>query len=110
MTRNGQHYLDSLRDGRSIFLDGQAVDDVTTHPAFAQAAKSVAKLYDYQNEPEHIELMTFNSPTSGEQVSRCWELPRSYEQLVTRRIALTAWAELTCGMMGRSPDHVAIIF
>lgn len=109
MARNGQHYLDSLRDGRSIFLDGQAVDDVTTHPAFAQAAKSVAKLYDYQNEPEHIELMTFNSPTSGERVSRCWELPRSYEQLVTRRIALTAWAELTCGMMGRSPDHVASV-
>jgi len=45
MTRNGQHYLDSLRDGRSIFLDGQAVDDVTTHPAFAQAAKSVATLF-----------------------------------------------------------------
>ena len=109
MTRNGQHYLASLRDGRSIFLDGQAVDDVTTHPAFAQAAKSVAKLYDYQNGPEHIELMTFNSPTSGERVSRCWELPRSYEQLVTRRIALTAWAELTCGMMGRSPDHVASV-
>ena len=109
MIRNGKHYLDSLRDGRTVFLDGQVVDDVTTHPAFAQAAKSVAKLYDYQCEPEHIELMTFESPTSGERVSRCWELPRSYEQLVTRRLALTSWAELTCGMMGRSPDHVASV-
>ena len=48
MNRNGQHYINSLRDGRTVFLDGEAVDDVTTHPAFAQAAGSVAKLYDYQ--------------------------------------------------------------
>ena len=109
MTRNGEHYLNSLRDGRAVFIDGEEVDDVTTHPAFAQAAKSVAKLYDYQSAPENIERMTFASPTSGERVSRSWELPKSYEQLVTRRLALTRWAELTCGMMGRSPDHVASV-
>ena len=96
MTRNGEHYLSSLRDDRSVFIDGEKVDDVTTHPAFAQAAKSVAKLYDYQSAPENTERMTFTSPTSGERVSRSWELPKSYEQLVTRRLALTSWAELTC--------------
>lgn len=109
MIRNGDHYINSLRDGRQIFLDGEAIADVTTHPAFAQAARSVAKLYDYQADPDNVECMTFESPSGGGRVSRCWELPRSYEQLVTRRVALTRWAELTYGMMGRSPDHVASV-
>jgi 4-hydroxyphenylacetate 3-monooxygenase len=51
--------------------------------------------------------MTFVSPSSGERVNRCWQLPHSYAELVQRRQALTAWAELTYGFMGRSPDHVA---
>ncbi len=29
----GQEYLDSLRDGREIWLYGERVTDVTTHPA-----------------------------------------------------------------------------
>ena len=36
-----------------------------------------------------------------------WQLPTSLAELVERRQALEAWAELTCGMLGRSPDHVA---
>jgi 4-hydroxyphenylacetate 3-monooxygenase len=36
-----------------------------------------------------------------------WQLPTSLAELVERRRALEAWAELTCGMLGRSPDHVA---
>ena len=107
MNRDSNSYIKSLRDGRKVFLEGEAVDDVTTHPGFASAVRSVAKLYDFQSDPKNIERMTFQSPTSAGRVSRCWELPRTYQQLVTRRLALTTWAKLTCGMMGRSPDHVA---
>src|SRR3989442_13994166 len=31
---NGAEYLESLRDGREIWLYGERVKDVTTHPAF----------------------------------------------------------------------------
>src|SRR5262245_4597788 len=51
--------------------------------------------------------MTFVSPTSGERVNRMWQLPTSHAELVERRQALESWAELSCGMLGRSPDHVA---
>src|SRR5262249_35448443 len=51
--------------------------------------------------------MTFPSPLTGRRVSRCWQLPASYEELVQRREALTAWSELHFGFMGRAPDHVA---
>lgn len=98
-------HIQSLGDGRQVYIDGALVEDVATHPAFRNAVRSVASLYDLN--AADVETMTFRSPTSGEPVSRCWQLPTSYAELVQRRRALTAWAEATNGMMGRSPDHVA---
>jgi 4-hydroxyphenylacetate 3-monooxygenase len=105
--KTGADHINSLRDGRMVYLDGQAVQDVTAHPAYRNAVRSIAQLYDFQVAPEHRECMTFVSPTSGDRVNRCWQLPHSYAELVQRREALTAWADLTYGFMGRSPDHVA---
>ena len=42
----GREYLESLRDGREVYIYGERVKDVTTHPAFRNSAVSVAKLYD----------------------------------------------------------------
>jgi len=107
MVKDGRKHIESLRDGRRIFLDGACVDDHTQHPAFRHAIASAASLFDYQAQPQHLEKMTFVSPKSGDRVSRMWQLPTSLSELVERRHALEAWAELTCGMLGRSPDHVA---
>jgi 4-hydroxyphenylacetate 3-monooxygenase len=107
MVKNGSKHIESLRDGRQIFIDGRLVADHTEHPAFRNAVASAASLFDYQAQPQHLEKMTFVSPTSGERVSRMWQLPTSLAELVERRRALESWAALTCGMLGRSPDHVA---
>ena len=47
----GEEYLESLRDGREIWIDGERVADVTTHPAFRNAARSVGRLYDALHDP-----------------------------------------------------------
>ena len=47
----GEEYLESLRDGRVIYFDGKRIDDVTTHPAFTNAAYSVARMYDSLHDP-----------------------------------------------------------
>ena len=107
VVKTGQQYLDSLRDGRQVFLDGELITGVVDHPAYRNAIRTAAGLYDFQAEPENAELMTFASPTSGERVNRCWQLPESYGELVSRRKAMEAWAERSYGYMGRSPDHVA---
>ena len=39
-------YLDSLRDGREIWIYGERVKDVTTHPAFRNTVRMLARLYD----------------------------------------------------------------
>jgi 4-hydroxyphenylacetate 3-monooxygenase len=105
--RNGRDHIESLRDGRDVSINGARVADVTEHKAFRNAVRSAARLYDFQAEPGHIEAMTFASPDSGRRVSRCWQLPKNYAELVERRRALEAWAGLHFGFMGRSPDHVA---
>ena len=107
MVKDGRKHIESLRDGRRIFIDGECVDDPVAHPAFRRAIASAASLFEYQAQPQNLERMTFISPRSGDRVSRMWQLPTSYAELVERREALAAWAELTCGMLGRSPDHVA---
>ncbi|WGD29726.1 4-hydroxyphenylacetate 3-hydroxylase N-terminal domain-containing protein [Ancylobacter sp. WKF20] len=103
MSRSGKHYIESLRDGREIYINGELVSNHVDHPAFRGAIRSAAKLYDYQ--AANPDEMTFTTPT-GKQVNRSWELPDSREKLVKRGLAAQAWARETCGWLGRSPDHV----
>ncbi|MEX0757948.1 MAG: 4-hydroxyphenylacetate 3-hydroxylase N-terminal domain-containing protein, partial [Tistlia sp.] len=105
--KSGAEHLKSLQDGRTVFLEGKRVEDVTTHPAFRNSVASAAALYDFQARPENVELMTYQLEGANRRVNRCWQPPRSYEDLVARRKALTAWAECSFGFLGRSPDHVA---
>ena len=106
MIKSGKQHIASLRDGREIYLDGALVDDVTTHPAYRGAVASIGRMLDFQSAPENRELMTFETETAT-RANRIWQLPTSYDELVTRRKALEAWAELHAGFMGRAPDHVA---
>jgi 4-hydroxyphenylacetate 3-monooxygenase len=105
--KTGQDHIRSLQDGRSVHIYGTNVADVTAHPAFRNAIQTVADLYDFQARSGVAEAITFASPDTGRRVNRCWQLPANYAQLVERRQALEAWAELHLGFMGRSPDHVA---
>lgn len=103
--RSGKEYLESLRDGRHVVVDGAPVDDVTRHPAFAGVCRTVAGLYD------HIagggEVMTFRSPEDGQRVSVGHMAPRSAEELRHRRCGLSRIAEYTFGLLGRGPEHVS---
>jgi len=107
MIRTGEQHLKSLRDGRQVFLDGQAVADVTRHPAYRNAVATAAGLYDFQSRPENAELMTFRPADGDGPANRIWQLSTTFEELLTRRRALEAWAETHLGFLGRSPDHVA---
>ncbi|MGB7259382.1 MAG: 4-hydroxyphenylacetate 3-hydroxylase N-terminal domain-containing protein [Pseudolabrys sp.] len=105
--KTGAEHIKSLKDGRTVYIDGKLVPDVTEHPAFRNSVKSAAMLYDYQAKPENIELMTFVPDGSNRRVNRAWQMPRNYAELVQRRKAMQAWARLSYGFMGRSPDHLA---
>ena len=106
--RTGKELLESLRDDRALFIDGERVADVTTDPRFAGAARSLAELYDMQHDPALVERMTFRSPTSGERVGLSFIEPRSVDELIRRRDMVKIWMDASCGMFGRSPDFMNI--
>ncbi len=105
--KTGAEHVRSLKDGRTVYLDGELVGDVTEHKAFRNAVRSAAALYDYQARPENIERMTFKPEGANRRVNRGWEMPKNYDEMVQRRKALQSWAALSCGFLGRSPDHLA---
>jgi 4-hydroxyphenylacetate 3-monooxygenase len=105
--KTGAEHIKSLKDGRTVYIDGQLVADVTEHPAFRNSVRSTAMLYDFQARPENAELMTFKPDGSNRRINRAWQMPRNHAEMVQRRKALEAWARLSCGFMGRSPDHLA---
>lgn len=107
MTRSGTEYIEGLRDGRTVLIDGERVEDVTTHPAFRGAVRSVAKLYDVASDPVNREVASFPSPDTGEPVNVAYMIPRSRADLERRRKGLRLLSEQTFGLMGRSPEHVA---
>src|SRR6516162_5989605 len=105
--KTGAEHIKSLKDGRTVYLDGKIAGDVTEHPAFRNAVHSAAALYDFQARPENLEVMTFHPNGSNRRVNRAWQMPRSYHEMVQRRKALQAWAAQSCGYFGRSPDRLA---
>ncbi len=106
MTRTGAEYLEAIRDSRKLYLDGELVPDVTTHPGFAAVTHTVASIYDLIA-ADNGRLLTFPAPETGRPTSCAWMVPRSYEDLVARREALKRIAECTFGLLGRGPEHVA---
>ena len=103
--RSGSQYVESLRDDRAIFVDGERVRDMPDHPAFRGVVESVASLYDIAADPANG--MTFTSPETGKQANKIFLIPRTREDLLDRRQAITRWARVSNGLLGRSPDHVA---
>ena len=91
--RTGAEYLRSLNDGRVVYVDGERVKNVTTHPAFASAAKSAARLFDIAADPTNRDLMTYTSPTTGNPVYRAYQIPKTHADLKAKRLASEVWSE-----------------
>lgn len=103
--KNGKQYIERLQTAsNNIYLHGERVQDVTTHPSLKGVVKSMANLYDLQFEKP--EKMLYTSPTTGEQVGMTWLQPKTIEDVIKRREAIQEWALTSGGMMGRSPDYL----
>ena len=50
MIRTGEEYRQGLQDGREIWMDGERVKDVTTHPGFKPIVDIRARMYDMAHE------------------------------------------------------------
>ncbi|MGE0734321.1 MAG: 4-hydroxyphenylacetate 3-hydroxylase family protein [Alphaproteobacteria bacterium] len=105
MLKSGKEHLEGLRDGRTVYIGREKVTDVTSHPAFKNAAHTVANMYDAKRDPANLDTYSFEE--NGERYSTWYLQAKTRDDLRKRMNCHKALADLTHGMMGRSPDHVS---
>src|ERR1041385_4702188 len=109
--RSGKQYIDGLKAQQpEVWIGGERVRDVTTHPGLQGGIRTIAALYDMQHAAATPDEMTYTSPSTGDPVGLSFIIPRTREELVARRVMMLNWARATCGMMGRSPDFMNVTF
>jgi aromatic ring hydroxylase len=82
--RTVEQYKASLRDGRSVYVLGERVEDVTTHPILSITTDHCANIYRLALDPQWQDLFTGISPDTGERVNRHFLLPATPEELALR--------------------------
>ena len=102
MLKSATEHLESLRDGRVVYIGSEKVDDVTTHPAFRNGARSMAAIYDMKRADPR-----FSYEESGERYSAYFLRAKTKTDLEKRTALHRAIARMSHGLLGRSPDHVS---
>ena len=101
----GQEFLDSLDDGREVWIYGERVGKITAHPAFRNTARMIARLYDALHTDHRDGANILTCPTEwGGFTHRYFIASRTVDEQVAARDAIAAWSRLTYGWLARSPD------
>lgn len=100
--RTGREFVESLRDGRAVYIAGERIKDVTAHPPFRGVIATLASLYDLQH--ERRDELSFKSPSTGAPVAASFLMAEAVEQVRWRTNAERIRADYTYGLMGRMPD------
>ncbi len=108
--QTGAEYLESLRDGREVYVYGDRVNDVTTHPAFRNTARMTARMFDALHDPSRRDKLLLPTDTDGKKKGRThafFRAPKTVEESIAGRDAIAEWQRITYGWMGRAPDYKA---
>lgn len=100
----GQRFINSLKDGRNVWLQGQRIEDITVHPAFKGTLGTISRLFDSLDDPD-VQLRIGFPTTSGIYAHNAFLVPTGTEDLLRRREAFSYWAEETHGVMSRLSEY-----
>ena len=103
MIRTAAEYLDSIRDGRQVWINGEKVDDVPTHPMFKPLVDIRARIYEMQHDAATRDTMTYEE--GGECFSVGLKLPYSQEDWYQKRVATDAVMDDVGGIVTRVGDE-----
>src|ERR1700704_2360506 len=103
MIRTGSQYLDSIRDGREVYINGERVKDVTRHSMMKPLIDIRARIYDMQHEPATQPVLT--NVAGGERNAIANKLPRSQDDWWDKRRATDTVLEAIGGVVTRVGDE-----
>jgi 4-hydroxyphenylacetate 3-monooxygenase len=90
MIRTGNDYRQSIRDGRQVFINGEKVEDVPSHPFFKPIVDVRARMYDMAHEDRYRSHLTYTDPQTGELNSTFYKPPRTQDDWIDKRKAVDA--------------------
>ncbi|HEY0999367.1 MAG TPA: 4-hydroxyphenylacetate 3-hydroxylase N-terminal domain-containing protein, partial [Streptosporangiaceae bacterium] len=105
MLRTGKDYIESLRDGREVWIDGEQVTDVATHPAFAPVVSVRARIYDLAHEAGTAGLLTYTDDETAERCAITSRPPRTREDWRAKRDTVDAILDDAGGVVTRVGDE-----
>src|SRR5882757_1114134 len=105
--KTGKQYIDSLRDGRRLHIDGKVVSDVTAYKPLQGVIGTIASLHDDQHDPAYRDVLTYRSPTTGEPVSTTYLEARTRGEFAALAGCFHLRAKRTFGLMGRLTDFMS---
>ena len=105
MLRTAKQYVESLRDGRVIYLNGQKIPDITKNPEFKGSINARAMSYELYDHPKFKDLLTLEE--KGERSLFLWKQPKNREDLLRRREVYLACMRWGAAMSGMGPDALA---
>jgi 4-hydroxyphenylacetate 3-monooxygenase len=106
--RTGSEYVQRLAaSSPTVFVHGERLEGgIPDHPAFRNVVRTFAELYDMQHDPALRDVMTYESPSSGERVGTSFLVPRTREDLARRSAMFKRWADHSLGVLGRTGDYL----
>ncbi len=97
--RTSKQYMESLRDDREVYFEGERVPDVTAHPSLRRCINSCASLYDLYHNPHYRSLVVSKSK-EGESVPFMYLPVRNAEDLLRRREVYLLISRIALGFAG----------
>ena len=94
--RTRKQYLESLKDGRVVYVHGERVKDVTTHPIMKLTARGCAMEFALAEDPRFRDLFV-EKTKDGEPVSFVFLPPKNTADLLRRRKILQTLVRTTLG-------------
>ena len=91
-----QEYIESLKDGRVVYCNGERVPDVTKHPILKICRDWMAMDYVLNQDPRYQDLLT-ELDEDGERVSFALMPQRTREDLLRLREMVKLWARVCFG-------------
>ena len=105
MIKTGAEYRASLQDGRQVWMNGERVKDVTTHPAFKPVVDIRARIYDLAHEKATAPAMTYVDEATGETNCIGYKLPKTQEDWQAKRRAVDLVMKDIRGVVVRVGDE-----
>ena len=83
--RNGKQYLEGLKDDREVWIHGERVADVTSHPGVSRGAHTLAAFMDKQFDSKYQDTITYEE--DGKRYATSFKIPKSREDIEKRGAA-----------------------